>query len=854
MVGIKYAATIVADPGVMSAGITDFSIFDSGGGLTLYSATGPDGGLAAYRIGTDGTVRALNQLPFGAGSTLPTATRLLHVDLGLGTDGLAALGRQGPTLDTFRLGLDGALGSVRVDLTPDLGLAETPGLGLQLGAHVALAQADGAVLRSFGRDGTGLLVQRDAVDVMAQTGLNRGGGITAVSGVSVGADDYLLVGVAGADVVMSYGLGADGRLQLVDQIGLTSGLGIADPTAIETVAMDGISYAVIASAGSSSLTVARIGADGRLTPVDQVLDSLATRFGSVTSLRVVQADGHVYVLAGGADDGLSLLTLTPGGRLAHLGSVEDTASRALASVQAVDLGALGGVLNLFAASATEQGIAHLTLSTAELGTVTRGAPGAVTVSGGGGADILISGDGANSLRGNAGADLFVFRPEAAPAGGKLGEVLDYQPGVDRLDLSALPLFHGVSQLSVAQQSWGARLSYGDWWVDVRSDGGGALTAADFTDRDVADLDRVYLGNAGDEAVVLSDATVSGQSGDGSGPASGTAGSDVLVGTDGGDLIAGLEGADMLRGGAGADMLDGGSGNDTLEGGPGADWLIGGEGLSDVASYYGAAQGVGVNLKSPSANTGDAMGDSYLGIEVVLGSVHADDLRGDGYSNTLVGREGDDLLLGRAGRDMLRGDAGNDTMDGGYGSDTLRGGDGNDVLYGSQGNDRILGEAGNDRIVAMLGNNKLFAGAGADTVMDGPGASRLIGNAGSDFLVGGAGNDTIVGNSAHDRLAGGEGRDKIVGGTGNDYMVGNSGNDWFVFNPGYGRDTIGDFSVAEGDQLYINSGFGAADARAVMMLARDTAKGLDFTFADGTEVLLAGLHDTAGLEAQIVIFG
>lgn len=852
MVGIRYATTIVADPGVMSAGITDFSIFDSGGGLTLYSATGPDGGLAAYRIGTDGSVSALNQLPFGAGSALPTDTRLMHLDLGDGTDGLTALGRQGPTISAVRLAADGTLGPAQVDLTPDLGLAETPGLGVQLGAHVALAQADGAILRSFGRDGAGLLVQQDAVDVMAQTGLNRGGGITAVTAATVGANDYLLVGVAGADVVMSYGLGADGRLQLADQIGLTSGLGIADPTAIETVAMDGISYAVIASAGSSSLTVARIGADGGLTPVDQVLDSLATRFGSVTSLRVAEADGHVYVLAGGADDGLSLLTLTPGGRLAHLGSVEDTASRALASVQAVDLAASGGVLNLFAASATEPGIAHLTLSSAELGTVARGAPGAVTVSGGSGADILISGDGANSLRGNAGADLFVFRPEAAPAGGLLGTVLDYLPGVDRLDLSALPLFHGVAQLSVSQQSWGARLSYGDWWVDVRSSSGGALTAADFADRDVADLDRVYLGNAAGESVVLSDASVNGQPGDGA--ASGTAGSDVLTGTDGGDSIAGLDGDDMLRGGAGTDMLDGGPGNDTLEGGAGADWLIGGEGLSDVASYYGSPQGVVVNLKSPSANTGDAAGDSYLGIEVVLGSPFADDLRGDGDSNTLVGREGDDFLMGQAGRDMLRGDAGNDTMDGGYGSDTLRGGDGHDVLYGGQGNDRILGEAGNDRIVATLGNNKLFAGAGADTIMDGPGASRLIGNAGSDFLVGGAGNDTIVGNSAHDRLAGGEGRDKIVGGTGNDYMVGNSGNDWFVFNPGYGSDTIGDFSIAEGDQFYINTGFGAADAQAVLALARDTPQGLDFTFADGTEVLLAGLHDTAGLEAQIVIFG
>lgn len=1041
---IVYVATTATDPGVMSAGITDFEVLDSGGGLTLYSATGPDGGLAAYRIGSGGSLTELILNPYPSGSLLPTSTRLLAVDLPSGGEGLVALGRQGATFEALKVSSTGAFLSSRVDMTPSLGLAGTPGLGATVGSHVALASAGDAVLRSYATGSDGLLIQKDAVDVLADTGLNRGGGIGAVAGVQSGGNDFILVGVSGADQVLSYRVGADGSLGLVNQIGLTTGLGIADPTAIETVTQDGTTYAVIAAAGTSSLTVAKIGSDGSLTEVDHALDSLSTRFEHVTSLSATEADGHAFVLTGGADDGLSLFTLAPGGRLIHLGAIEDSDDRALQNVMAVDMAAVDGTLALFAASETEPGIARLKVTTADLASVVQGAAGTVTVAGGDADDILIAGDGNNSLRGNAGADLFVFCPGGALSDGQLGTVLDYQRGVDRLDLSSLPLFHGVAQLDVAQQSWGARLSYGDWWLDVHSADGEALAASDFTDADVVNLDRVYLGNAGGDAVVLSDSATGGGTG-GTGtpptdPSAGTGGPDLLSGGDAGEALAGMGGNDTLLGGAGddtldggvgaddlqggdgidwasyasanagltadflirsnntgdatgdlytsiealmgsafddallgsnsdnmidggaghdllkgrrgddvliggigddtldggggaddlqggdgvdiasyatasegvivdiaqprantgdaagdsyssiegvlgslhadtllgrdlsewfgggdgddwilgrggADTLEGGTGNDTLEGGPGADFLNGGGGQSDVASYFEAASGVSINLADPGRNTGEAAGDSYAGIEVVLGSTYGDDLRGSGGGDTLVGRSGDDFLMGLADRDMLRGDDGNDTLDGGDGSDTLRGGAGHDVLYGGQGNDRILGEAGNDRIVATLGNNKLFGGTGADTVMDGPGASRLTGNAGSDFLIGGAGNDTLVGGSAHDTLAGGDGRDKIVGGTGNDFMVGNAGNDWFVFNPGYGTDTIGDFSLAEGDQLYISRTLaGGADAAGVLALGHDSAQGLLFAFDDGTSVLLAGVHSTSGLESQIVVFG
>jgi Ca2+-binding RTX toxin-like protein len=86
------------------------------------------------------------------------------------------------------------------------------------------------------------------------------------------------------------------------------------------------------------------------------------------------------------------------------------------------------------------------------------------------------------------------------------------------------------------------------------------------------------------------------------------------------------------------------------------------------------------MASTSARTGEAQGDSFVGIEGLEGSVHADTLLGDSLGN---------LLLGGAGNDRLDGRAGNDTLQGGEGDDTLIGGAGNDVFVFHGGRDVIM---------------------------------------------------------------------------------------------------------------------------------------------------------------------
>ena len=149
--------------------------------------------------------------------------------------------------------------------------------------------------------------------------------------------------------------------------------------------------------------------------------------------------------------------------------------------------------------------------------------------------------------------------------------------------------------------------------------------------------------------------------------SGTEGDDDLDGGKGADVIKGLGGADYLRGFSGADLLSGGDGNDNLNGGRGADALDGGAGF-DLASYWLSTRGLTADLQNPDANTSEAKGDSYVGIEGLEGSYFNDVLRGDGNSNDILGAGGDDRLVGRGGDDFLAGGAGADRIDGGDGLD------------------------------------------------------------------------------------------------------------------------------------------------------------------------------------------
>lgn len=172
---------------------------------------------------------------------------------------------------------------------------------------------------------------------------------------------------------------------------------------------------------------------------------------------------------------------------------------------------------------------------------------------------------------------------------------------------------------------------------------------------------------------------------------GSAFGDTLIGSDETNWLYGNDGQDALFGRGGDDVLIGGAGDDQLIGGAGADQLYGDAGL-DFARYDSTASGLVADLIAWVNNTGEAAGDTYSGVEGLVGTAFGDSLRGDSAANYLYGELGDDWLYGRDG------------------DDTLLGGNGNDFLFGNAGRDLLFGGGGNDRFF-------IGAGDGTDVIAD-----------------------------------------------------------------------------------------------------------------------------------------
>lgn len=855
--------------------VTDLALARIGGQSLLFSATHIGGGVASFSISDPDTpLTMVASRPYLADFTYQRSPELTVLQLPSGAYlHLGQLGgAEGLGIETGAAGGLGGFGRLFRDAEIGSRISALGQFSSAAGDFLYAGHASDLTLTVQRVTADGSLQLRSALDLPVTDPI-EGASLDKIFDVTVGGQRLLVAISSAGNFISTLQVGEDGVLGAGAMHVSAQGTGYYIPTDAAALQFGGRTFLVVAGASSSSLTVFRLTSDGSLSATDHIIDELTTRFQSVTAMATAVVDGRAFVFVGGADDGISVFTLLPDGRLLHLETIADSNDMTLSDVSAIEAQVIGGQIALFVTSATETGLTQLSFDPGAIGatdlagagTIQGGAGndllvaqlGTTRIEGGNGDDILVTGGQDITLVGGAGADTFV----ATRFDGRI-TLSGFEYGIDRLDLSLLGMIRSTWQLTFQSQSFGMRITYGNSTIDIRTSDGRSLTAGDFSN----DMFPVahYMVPELDPVSITPDAT----------PSTigrwlfGTDGPDQLLGGQGGDYIAarggddtvsagagddrvmGDGGNDMLRGGDGRDLIEAGSGRDTLFGDGGHDRLFGDAGNDLIYGHLGAdllRGGSGRDrLYGGDGNDrifGEAQNDTLVGD---AGNDYLEDLSG---SNRLIGGTGDDTLVAGAGvdrifggdgRDVVRGGGSRDRIFGQAGNDRLAGQDGNDRIDGGAGNDTLWGQAGDDYMTDMGGNNRLLGGPGDDTLISGRDTDRLFGGAGRDLLKGGGGDDLLFGEGDDDRLIGGSGDDWLEDLSGNNRLYGNAGDDNLRSGDGrdrlYGQDGHDRLAAGGGNDLLDG---GAGSDRLLGGRGRDQLHG-----GGGADRLLGGAdHDT-----------
>lgn len=465
---------VLVDTGIRALAVTRLA-----GVTTVIASTGAGGGVSLYRLRPDATLDATDSMIFA-----PTFTGMISRDIAVLMGGGGAqllLGGAASGLFSYALGADGSIGG-RIAPTA------LPGGPAAVATLAHLPGATGGGLLALGDATDGVVLYRMTGSGPVQVDVLPGQSAALALGATTGGAVLLSAG-ARIDHVLGFTVSDGSGPVPAGQAGPDEGLGMTAPTALRLVTAHGQDFALLAASGSSSLSVLQMQADGTFVLRDHLIDSLSSRFAKVQDLAVVKVAGQVFVLAGGSDDGVNLLTLLPDGRLIHLDAIAGSLQGGLDGITRLtaihDLGAL----HVFAATQGDAGLAHLTVPMADIGAVIRGggiltgtaghdlmvaATAGATLQGGAGDDILVAAPGGGTtMTGGQGADLFVLQRNAGEV-----HITDFDPARDRLDLSDFAFLRSPDQLSVTPRTGGARITFGDEGITLDSHDGRPLEVGD----------------------------------------------------------------------------------------------------------------------------------------------------------------------------------------------------------------------------------------------------------------------------------------------------------------------------------------------------------------------------------------
>lgn len=363
-------------------------------------------------------------------------------------------------------------------------------------------------------------------------------------------------------------------------------------------------------------------------------------------------------------------------------------------------------------------------------------------------------------------------------------------------------------------------------------------------------DTIY-GETGNNAIYAADGADSIYGGSGNDLLYGGAGNDTITGGGGSDTIFGEEGNDIMSPGASDSNVYGGAGDDTYVytsgnsvfdeydmGGSGTDTILlptgialGDLGYSVVVNAAGFDTNLVISIGSLGTiqipqffSPGGGLSGSYALIETVtfanstthtLGDFTALNIYGSNDNDSiypiqnLTHQDIDKTIYGYGGNDFINAGNGNNIIDGGAGNDTIQTGTGNTLYYASPGFDHIRDGGGTDTIQMPDGItasdihlvHQYNSDYALEITIDGLGQivvdTQFYSSTNTVEQIKFGDNSTLnlltqqvesVGTTGNETVAGiysGASLDNIIDGRGgNDTLHAGSGNDAYVFEPGH----------------------------------------------------------------------
>ncbi len=444
-------------------GLSDLEIAVIGGQAVLYAASEANNAITSFWLSASGVPTRVTDVAYSSSSGTYAVSDLTAYQAG-GQSYLVSLGRYDDGFGLYGIGAGGGL-NPQGELS-DSGDTFERGLASET---FTLDGTDYLISSAFGKGGFQLFEigtgggLTNILDI-ADSGARRLGDVVDFEIATLHDKSFLFTVSSLEAGLHSWAIGTGGTLEERDSALPGDASGFAASTVVEAVDMGLRSFVIMGSAGTDSLTVYRVSKGGDLKEVDHLIDSYQTRFADITALKILQGGDRTLVVAGGSDAGITVFELTWQGKLNLVEVLVDDFDTALATISDIEAIIDGDTAHLYVSSGTDHGITVLTVDLSRSGAVIEGGAVEDTLTGtagddvlwgygradalfgADGADRLIDGLGRDEMTGGAGADIFEFIPDNAT-----DRVLDFEIGIDRLDLTNYDNLHHISSLTIEQR-------------------------------------------------------------------------------------------------------------------------------------------------------------------------------------------------------------------------------------------------------------------------------------------------------------------------------------------------------------------------------------------------------------------